>query len=52
MAKIITIKVEDTTTQTEVQEVFTHNEGSYPVEIEEFLIDHVGERPSREERRG
>ena len=52
MSKIITVKIEDIALQTEVIEVFTYTEGSYPVEIEEFLVEHVGERPSREERRG
>ncbi len=53
MAKVITIKIETESTQQEVKKVFTvdENDQFYPVEIEEFLVEHVGERPSREERR-
>ncbi len=46
MAKEITIKVEDLTLQTEIVEVFTHTGGTYPAEIEEFLVEHVGGRPN------
>ena len=53
MSKIITVKVNNTTTQTEVEEVFTVSDEAteYPIEIEYFLVEHVGERPTREERR-
>lgn len=49
----IKITIENTTTQEEVQTIIDHEENDqfYPVECEEFLVEHVGERPSREERR-
>ena len=48
MSKIITVKVNNTTTQTEVEEVFTvaDTETEYPLEIEDFLVEHVGGRPN------
>ena len=48
MSKIITIKVNNTTSQTEVEEVFTvsDEETDYPIEIENFLVEHVGGRPN------
>ena len=48
MAKVVTIRVENTTLLTEAMEVFVvaDTETTYPSEIEEFLVDHVGGRPN------
>lgn len=48
MAKIVTITVNNTTLQTEAQKTFTveDEEDNYPIEIEEFLVEHVGGRPN------
>ena len=48
MAKIVTVKANNTTTQTEVEETFTvqDTEDNYPIEIEDFLVEHVGGRPN------
>lgn len=51
--KRVSIRVEDTTTNLVTEGVFSVEGDLIPAELEEFIDDHIGERPSpaKEEKR-